>query len=450
MLEQFKGFIKYTKKEYEDLLDESIIVVDTNILLYFYKYPSKQSAGRLLEILQKFKEKNRLWIPHQVALEYFFNYEDNMYNQKEGYEKIEKNLKGLIDEAKSFLQNAQDDNPFIRTEDFNFFIKNLDESNKELEEKVEEEINDLPNSNEIHDRILELLNNNVGESYNQDEINKIEEDGRERYPLKVPPGFKDKTDKKEYRSYDGIKYQLQYGDLIVWKQIIDKVKACENAKPVIFITEDNKEDWWHIKKGETKGPHPNLIQEFFNETGQNFHMYKTVRFIEYASKYLGIDFNATQLSEVSAELESIRTAEETKADNKKIVKNKAYKNLDNINYRNIIDKSNISLKEILEFLPINEREQSKVLIKNALHANNDEIYHYNEAVLQIIDRVMPYLELTAKDLSADIAIEGYVDLANKFLEKLNSLPEDIVKRAIILLELINEMEIYYKNNGLPF
>jgi len=170
MLKQFKGFIKYTEKEYKDLLDESIIVVDTNILLYFYKYPSKQSAGRLLEILRKFKKKNRLWIPHQVALEYFFNYEDNMYNQKEGYENIEKNLKSLRGEAKSFLQNAQDANPFIRIEDFKFFIESLDETNKELEEKVKEEIDNLPNSNEIHDRILELLNNNVGESYNQDEI----------------------------------------------------------------------------------------------------------------------------------------------------------------------------------------------------------------------------------------------------------------------------------------
>lgn len=442
MLEHFKGYIGYTAKEYDNLWNQSIIVIDTNILLYFYKYSSKETAGRLLEILRSLSSQKRLWIPHQVALEYFFNYEDNMYNQKEGYEKIKKNLTGLIDEANSLLEDAKEDNPFIRTEDFNFFIENLKKSNNQLEKKIEEEIIDLPDSNEIHQSILELLNNNVGEPYSQADIDKIEGEGKARYELKVPPGYKDKTEKREHRPYGGIKYQLQYGDLIVWKQIIDKAKEFENSKPVIFITEDSKEDWWHIKKGKTKGPHPSLIQEFFNETGQDFHMYRTVRFIKYASEYLGIDLNDNQLSEVSAELESIRTAEE-----KNITAFKKYYNENN--YKKIIDKSNISIKEILDFLPLNEQEQGRKLIKNALHSNNENNNFY-DALFQIINKAMPYLESTVKDLHTDITIDGHIRDADEFLQKLNSLPDDIIERGVALLKLLNEMESFYKHGGLPF
>ncbi|KJD45761.1 PIN-like domain-containing protein [Paenibacillus terrae] len=93
MLDKFKGFISYTNEEFKVFWEKAIFVVDTNVLLNFFKYTSKESTKSLLGILKKLKDSGRLWIPHQVALEYFFNYENNMLKQQEGYKLLETELK---------------------------------------------------------------------------------------------------------------------------------------------------------------------------------------------------------------------------------------------------------------------------------------------------------------------------------------------------------------------
>lgn len=52
MKEKFIGFIGYTDTELKDLWESAVFVVDTNILLNFYKYTSKESTQSLLDILK--------------------------------------------------------------------------------------------------------------------------------------------------------------------------------------------------------------------------------------------------------------------------------------------------------------------------------------------------------------------------------------------------------------
>ncbi len=52
MLEHFKGFIDYTENEFKELWENALFVVDTNILINFYKYTSKDSTKFLLDILK--------------------------------------------------------------------------------------------------------------------------------------------------------------------------------------------------------------------------------------------------------------------------------------------------------------------------------------------------------------------------------------------------------------
>ena len=68
--------------------------------------------------------------------------------------------------------------------------------------------------------------------------------------------------------------------------------ALSEKKPVIFVTDDTKEDWWHVVKGKTQGPRPDLVKEFVRTTGQEFHMYTPAPFLEFASK----KFNLSQSS----------------------------------------------------------------------------------------------------------------------------------------------------------
>lgn len=70
-MNQFKGFIGYSNEEFIDLWQKATFVVDTNVLLNFYKYTHNESTQSLFKVLLDLKENGRLWIPHQVALEYF-------------------------------------------------------------------------------------------------------------------------------------------------------------------------------------------------------------------------------------------------------------------------------------------------------------------------------------------------------------------------------------------
>lgn len=264
-----------------------------------------ESTKSLLDILKKLKEANRLWISRQVALEYFFNYEDNMSKQKEGYELLGKELIKLTEEAQKALDSVKAKHPYIMAEQFKFFVESMDQLNIKLQEEIDQEIDKLPDSIKIQKDLLILLDGIIGEPYSQIEIDVIEKEGIERYQHNVPPGFMDQTDnkKKDFRTYSNFRYQQLYGDLIVWYQIMDKAKKEDSPTPIIFITEDRKEDWWEKDGSKIKRPHPQLIQEFINKTKHEFYLYRTVSFVGNAMKFLGAEVTEQQFQEVTNEIE---------------------------------------------------------------------------------------------------------------------------------------------------
>jgi hypothetical protein len=67
--------------------------------------------------------------------------------------------------------------------------------------------------------------------------------------LQIPPGYRDKNPKKE-----GFK---KYGDGVLWFQVIDYAKS--QKKTIILITDDQKDDWWRIEKGETLDAITNFV-----------------------------------------------------------------------------------------------------------------------------------------------------------------------------------------------
>jgi diguanylate cyclase (GGDEF)-like protein len=73
----------------------------------------------------------------------------------------------------------------------------------------------------------------------------------------------------------------------VWSQLKDV--AALQQKPIIFITDDAKEDWWLKHEGKTIGPKPELIHEMQADAQVDFHMYSSDRFIDRAQAELGIE-----------------------------------------------------------------------------------------------------------------------------------------------------------------
>lgn len=304
----FAGFIDYSQEEYNELWSHAIFVVDTNILLNFYKYTTSESVKGFFNILKKLKEENRLWVPHQVALEYFHNYEGSMLKQTEGYKLLQKKIIDLKKQADTIFGNVTSEHPYIHLQNLEFYKDKLKDLNDELIRKIDESLKELPDSQDTKRELEDLLNGIIGEAYNQEKIDEIQKEGELRYLDNVPPGFEDKDDanKKNNRTYGHMKYQQLYGDLILWKQIIDKASSEENPKPIIFITEEKKADWWQKEGKLIKRPQPHLVQEFLEKTNQKFYMYRTDSFLNYARKYLNAKVSEEQVNEVTKELENIR------------------------------------------------------------------------------------------------------------------------------------------------
>lgn len=154
----------------------------------------------------------------------------------------------------------------------------------------------------MHEEIVSIFTGKVGPEYPPDVLIQKHKEAQKRYENFVPPGFKDlsskqKTREKETKEPTGMLLPDPYGDAIVWFQLLDFAREQDQAsrKPIIFVTDDAKVDWWWIEKGKTLGPRPELIAEM-NSTGKSdFYMYNSQSFLTYAAKQVSTPPNQKDL-----------------------------------------------------------------------------------------------------------------------------------------------------------
>jgi hypothetical protein len=285
MKKNFPGHFQPTKGEIDRLWENCLFTIDTNILLNLYRY-SDSTRNEVIQVLKAMKD--RLWLPHRAAQEYFNNRLIVISQQEKAYEEAIKTLNTL----QSDLSNARQ-HPFLSEE----LMQKLSTILKEVvcELGVNKDIHaKRTQSDEIQQAIGDLFNDRVGHSYSEEQLDEICKEGDERYTRKTPPGYKD--DGKDETASPGLAKYRKYGDLIIWKQIIDK--ANDDKKDIIFVNDDKKEDWWHIFKGKTLGPRPELISEFLECCGQNFYMYQADRFFEFAAEHLKQKMTPASVDEI--------------------------------------------------------------------------------------------------------------------------------------------------------
>ena len=260
----FREYHQYTEEEFKKLWDECIFVFDTNTLLNMYRY-RRETVDKYFKVLSDLKKNNKLWIPHQVGFEFYENRISVISVYEKSYDAILDTLKNTKDSIDKDYKN----HPFLDWEELKSKIdKGLESVIKDINKKKQSHPK-LLDKDDILEKINKLFDSCVGECFDDKKLIEIKKDGETRYSKKIPPGFKDakKDDDKKY------------GDLILWKQIIEKAKAAK--KPIIFISGDVKEDWWLEKDGKRIMPLPQLKKEIFDEAGVNFHIYTADRFLEY-------------------------------------------------------------------------------------------------------------------------------------------------------------------------
>jgi hypothetical protein len=258
-----------TEAEAKALWEKAIFAFDTNILVHMYRY-SEPAKNKLLEAMQALK--GRIWIPYWVATEFLNQRLDRISDHIKAYDDAKKTLENFQKTIKSdrhpFLSEAlQAEFENIATRMIEHFIA----ASKDHEGRLNNDDNLIA--------LAGLIETNVGPAYTDEQLEAIASEGQQRYEKLIPPGFKDSA------KNDPSKPLGKYGDLIIWKQLIDKSK--EASLPIIFICDDDKDDWILKKNGRTIGPLPALRKEFSKETGQEFHSYSAGRFVEYHNELAG-------------------------------------------------------------------------------------------------------------------------------------------------------------------
>jgi hypothetical protein len=145
---------------------------------------------------------------------------------------------------------------------------------------------DLFDEDPIREELGSLIGSRLGEPMVPSELEKALEAGKDRYDKRIPPGFLD-ADKED---------DLRFGDLILWLEMLEQAK--KTSRPVLFVTDDEKEDWWWKYKGRTLGPRPELVHEMFEVSAQRMYMYNSLRFIEEAKAHFDIEVSEQTIEEV--------------------------------------------------------------------------------------------------------------------------------------------------------
>lgn len=285
MKETFKWYFPPSKTQIKQIWKGGILTVDTNVLLDLYRY-HQNTRQALLDSLNGFK--GRVWISHQVADEFFRNRNSVILSSTNSFNDAEKNLleiKKLNEEPLKKLKS----NRIIPDE----LAQALEKSINEAVQKAEGELSQIKNKypdyikeDPILNEICVLFDSSIGLAFDMDTLPDILKEAIRRKENKIPPGFKD-------HNKDGDK---PYGDYIIWRQVLNYVK--DTKKPLIFVTSEEKEDWWEKGSGRTVGPLYELLREFYEETGQTFLLYKTARFLESASENLGKKANSAAVAEI--------------------------------------------------------------------------------------------------------------------------------------------------------
>lgn len=310
--DHIKPYLLDAEKE-KRLWQNAIFCFDSSALLDFYFLPKKTRKKIYTEIFSKLPE--RLWVPFHVEFEFLKNREGIIPKPvKEKYEPLKEKINSIRTSLTKDIQKRIDEisretikddkHPYLEQAEIKKIKEITDLFEKDLKLFEENILKQIKNAEteildvKIKDDILEALEHHfkVGRQFSFDEILEITNEGKHRYEFKIPPGYGDLQQKEK-------KGTQIFGDLIIWKQILEFSK--EKQLPIIFITNDIKkdEDWCYLDRSATEdrilSPREELIKEINDHSSVEFWMYNLPQFLYNANKYLASSFTPETIQNIT-------------------------------------------------------------------------------------------------------------------------------------------------------
>ena len=247
------------KSEIATIIDKLIIIPDTNILLYLYKC-SFNTSQNIVDLLGKVKEK--VIIPSRVYKEYLTHKEEEQAKIDRKYDSFTKDLKKQENELKDKINGSISESRKYDFPDCDTLETGIGTFINKIITAITTYENSL--SSEKQNKSVQIANVEQLIQYwsTQEKIRseptivqimEYVKEGEFRFRYKMPPGYKDEEEKDKEIKKDNKKDNFEgrirkYGDLFVWKEIIDIGKE-SGDKFIVFLTNDVKEDWW-VLRGE--------------------------------------------------------------------------------------------------------------------------------------------------------------------------------------------------------
>lgn len=412
--------------------DEPIVVIDTCSLFDLYRIAPKGSRAILKNL---WKVEKNIWIPNQVLEEYYRNKKRILKTEHSKFKNVSKEAVDLVTETeneltKQFLQYGKFQYPKINKfqNELEEILCTLKEKAKSFDKKVAKEIVDNKDTllaDEVNDFINRIKDRGqYGSSFSYPDLLEIYREGEFRYAYDIPPGYddKEKTTNK----------LIKFGDLIVWKEILEKSK--ENYNRFIFITEDATSDWWEKEKKSNSnkvqkiiGPRKELIKEFEAHSqigGEGFLMLNLQEFNKHISKINEVNVKEAYLDNIE-----INPEEELKVI------------LEKEDWHDLIDRSG-ELTTILRHDSVLEDHLEGFLVDveildisyplfEDLHVDSQE----DEIIIEGIFTSDAFVNITTEDSNTNVnlfekefSFSGYINVEYKLIY--NDLKESVYRKDI--------------------
>lgn len=383
----FQSHIPYSDQEIKKAWGEAIIVFDANTILNLYRYSDK-SRSEFISLLRNLRQ--RIWTPEQAAHEYFKNRSAVIGEQAKSYESAKKSINDLRDALRKDRGH-----PFIGEKTMDSLSSILKNVEAELDENKEKQFSRIP-SDEIMAEIVDIFDGRVGGKMSEVEFEAIFEEGSKRFEQKVPPGYKDAAKHDNPKTF--AEKRSVFGDLIVWKQII--AMANELKKPVIFVTDDAKDDWWLESQGKTIGPRIELLDEFHEKVGQKLYMYRPDQFLKHAKEKLDSKISGETIAEIRATDEVRVSIEEERAASLILDRLRWRKNRFRDFEANIPNGITRHLDGGMEIIPRWRRSNGFTATNDSSWEGRIALHHEYEVVTSNIEKINAELHILASQLSA--------------------------------------------------
>jgi len=289
MKDLFPGYHRLTSNDFSTLWSDATFIFDTNVLLGLYGYPD-DLRNLFISVLEKLE--SRIWVPYHVCLEFH----RNRFSKIKQSRKVVEDLISLIGDSGNKIFDAINkvelEKRNLGLSDLGGRLEALKKAHSDLLDVVRIAHRKLPGislDDSIAGSISALFEGRIGDPFeSQSALDAVLAEAEKRYEEEIPPGFLDAAQKGDSEFRDrGIVFKRKYGDLIIWMQICAHVRA-SGIKNVVFVTGDQKADWWWIESGCTLGPRPELAAEIRTAGATLFWMYSVDQFLEHAGKPLQI------------------------------------------------------------------------------------------------------------------------------------------------------------------